>query len=111
MANYVYKFFDNLKVFVQSKDFMKKINSMIKKLDEKKNDFMEKCEEWFKAYHNMDKDAMNKISESLNSNKYVLNRYSECVKENNIIQNMTKMINNNKGILSENQQRLVEVIS
>ena len=112
VANYVYKFFDDLKIYVQSKDFIKKINSMIKKLDAKKDEFLDKCEEWFKAYANMDKNEMNKISEKLANNSYVLNRYTDCVKENNIIQNMTKMVNNNnKGLLSKNQQRLAEVIS
>ena len=111
VGNYVYKFFNNLEVFVQSKDFMKKINIMIKKLDEKKDEFIKKCEEWFKAYNNMNKEEMNKIAEKLNNNTYVLNRYSECVKENNIIKNMTEMINNNKALLSENQQRLIQVVS
>ena len=111
VANYVYKFFDNLRSFVQSKDFMDKINKMIKKLDDKKTEFLNKCEEWFCAYKNMDIKSINNISDALSNNNYVLNRYKECVKENSIIQNMTAMVNNSKKPLSECQQRLCEVIS
>ena len=53
---------------------------------------------------------INSISEQLAGEKYVLNRYYECKKENNIIQNMTAMVNNKKGLLSAEQQRLCEVI-
>lgn len=34
--------------------------------------------------------------------KYVLDRYKDCIKENNVIQNMTAMIKNTNKALTEN---------
>ena len=58
----------------------------------------------------MNMDKLNSIASDLDSNKYVLARYTDCVKENSIIQNMTAMVNNKSGMLTENQQRLCQVI-
>ena len=110
VGDFVYKFFDKLKEYILSKDFMKKLNTKVEKLASKKEDFLDKCEEWYKSYNNMDIPTMNSISEQLSANKYVLSRYDECKKENNIIQNMTAMVNSKKGLLSSEQQRLCEVI-
>lgn len=110
VGDFVYKFFDKLKEYILSKEFMNKINSLIEKLIKKKDDFLNKCEKWYESYKNMDIKDINSISEELASNKYVLTRYEDCKKENNIIQNMTEMINNKKGFLTAEQQRLCEVI-
>ena len=58
----------------------------------------------------MDMKNINKISEELDANKYIISRYEDCERENNIIQNMTKMINVKSGILSKEQQRLCEAM-
>lgn len=110
VGDFVYKFFDKLKEYILSKDFMKKLSSKVEKVSNKKEEFLGKCEEWYKSYNNMDITAMNSISEQLSANKYVLSRYDECKKENNIIQNMTAMVNSKKTRLSSEQQRLCEVI-
>lgn len=110
VGDFVYKFFDKLQEYILSKDFMKKINSTVEKFTKKKDEFLGKCEEWYKSYNDMDIPAMNSISEELAGNKYVLTRYDECKKENSIIQNMTAMVNSKKGLLSSEQQRLCEVI-
>ena len=110
VGEYVYKFFDKLKNYIMNKEFNKTLSNFIKKLEEKKNKFLLECEEWYKAYKNMDFNKMNTIADKLNDNKYVLSRYIDCVKENNVIQNMTTMVNSKHDSLSYNQQRLCEVI-
>jgi len=110
VGDYVYKFFDKLKSYIMNNEFMKYLNSLIDKLEQKKNQFLNKCEEWYNAYKNRDLDKVNELSQKLNDNKYVLSRYSDCIKENNVIQNITAMVNSKKDVLTANQQRLCEVI-
>lgn len=110
VGDYIYKFFDKLKCYIMNNEFMKYLNNRIDKLEQKKNEFLNKCEEWYNAYKNRDLDKVNELSQKLNDNKYVLSRYSDCVKENNVIQNITAMVNSNRDVLTVNQQRLCEVI-
>ena len=110
VGDYVYKFFDKLKSYIMNNEFMKYLNNLIDKLEQKKNEFLNKCEEWYNAYKSKDLDKINELSQTLNDNKYVLSRYGDCVKENNVIQNITAMVNSKKDILTVNQQRLCEVI-
>ena len=110
VGDYVYKFFDKLKNYIMNNDFGKSLNNFVKKLQDKKDKFLEKCEEWYGAYKNMNLEMMNNIAEELDNNKYVLSRYTDCVKENNVIQNMTLMVNNKNGVLTSNQKRLCQVI-
>lgn len=110
VGDYVYKFFDNLKNYMMNNEFGKSLNNIIKKLEEKKDNFLKKCEEWYNAYKEGNLSKVNNVANELDSNKYVLSRYTDCVKENNIIQNMTAMVNNKKGVLTENEQRLCQVI-
>ena len=110
VGDYVYKFFDKLKNYVMNNEFMKYLNNIIDKLEKKKKEFLAKCEEWYNAYKNKDLDKINGIAEKLNDNKYVLSRYNDCVKENNVIQNITAMVNSKKDILTANQRRLCEVV-
>ena len=53
---------------------------------------------------------MNSLSEEIANDKYNINRYEECKKENSIIQNITAMVNNKNGFLSKEQERLCGVI-
>ena len=110
VGKYVYSFFERLKEYVLSNKFKEKLNNRIDLIMNKKIDFMNKCEQWYNAYKKMDLNELNKISETLSSNKYVISRYEDCASENKIIQNMTEMINNKKTYLTQNQARLCEVI-
>lgn len=110
VGDYVYDFFDKLKGYIMNKEFGKNLNNIINKMEQKKDKFIEKCEEWYDAYKNMNLEKLNGVASELNNNKYVLSRYLDCVKENNIIQNMTAMVNNKHEMLTSNQQRLCEVI-
>jgi len=110
VEDYVYDFFNKLKGYIMNKEFGRNLDNVICRLYHKKDKFLEKCEEWYTAYKNMNLDKINDVASELNKNKYVLARYTECIKENNIIQNMTAMINNKKEALTIEQQRLCQVI-
>lgn len=110
VGKYVYSFFERLKEYILSNKFKEKLNKRIDLLMNRKNDFMNRCEQWYDAYKKLDINEINIISEKLASSKYVLNRYEECARENKIIQNITEMINNKKAYLTQNQTRLCEVI-
>ena len=108
VSDYVYNFFAKLKNYILSNEFLKKINSMVDRLTNKKTEYLQKCEDWYDAYGKMDIEKMNKLSEELGTNRYITSRYEDCNRENNIIQNMTKMVNAKKGVLSLEQQKLCE---
>lgn len=110
VGDYVYKFFDKLKNYIMNNEFGKSLTNFINKLDEKKDKFLQKCEEWYNAYKSGNLVKINNVANELGKNNYVLSRYTDCVKENNIIQNMTAMVNNKNSVLTENQQRLCQVI-
>lgn len=110
VGEYVYDFFDKLKNYIMNKEFGKKLTNIINKLEKKKDKFLEQCEEWYNAYKNMNVDKLNTIAGELDSNKYILSRYTDCEKQNSIIQNMTAMVNNKNDLLTQNQQRLCQVI-
>lgn len=110
VSDCVYSFFNKLKDYVLSKEFVKKIDSIVDKMTNKKHEYLEKCENWYEAYKNMDINVINKISEELSANKYITSRYEDCDRENRIIQNMTLMINNKKTPLSIAQQKLCETM-
>ena len=110
VGDYVYNFFNKLKEYVMNKEFGKSLNNYIKKLEDKRDNFLKKCEEWYLAYKGGDLDKVNTIANELDNNKYILSRYTDCLKENNVIQNMTCMVNNTKKVLTANQQRLCQII-
>lgn len=110
VGDYVYTFFDKLEAYVMNKDFMKKVEQTLSKFENKKEDFMKKCDEWYNAYREMDVQQMNRLSEKINKDIYVTSRYKDCLKENKLIQNMTAMINSTNKALSQEQQTLCQVL-
>lgn len=110
VGDYVYTFFDKLKNYIMNNEFGKSLTSFVKKLDDKKDKFLQKCEDWYEAYKSGNITKLTTLANDLNKNDYVLNRYIDCKKENNIIQNMTSMLKNTNKLLTENQQRLCQVI-
>lgn len=110
VGEYVYNFFDKLKNYIMNNTFMKKINSLLEKMMSKKTTYMDVCNKWYEAYDNMDLTEINNIAQKLSDNRYILNRYEDCKKENSIIQNMTAMVNSKKASLSSMQQKLCEAM-
>lgn len=110
VGQHVYNFFDKLKNYIMNKEFSKSLTSIINKLEQKKDKFLKKCEEWYEAYKSLNIYKLNDIANELKSSKSILSRYTDCEKQNNIIQNLTAMVNNKKDFLTSEQQRLCQVI-
>ena len=110
VGQYVYDFFNKLKSFVLTNSFSEKINEFLRKLEQKKDRFFEKCNEWYNSYANMDLEKINTIAKNLNSKKEILSQYLECAKENQVIQNMTKMVNSKQEKLTANQLQLCKTL-
>jgi len=110
VGKHVCDFFYKLKDYILTNRFTEKITEFIDKLSFKKEKFFTKCGEWYDAYSAMDIEKISKISKNLNRNSDVLEQYKECNKENQIIQNMTKMIQNKNQKLSEAQLQLCKTI-
>ena len=61
------------------------------------------CNKWYQEYDKFNIENLNTIAKTLSSKiKNVINS-KECLIENNLIQNMTKLINSRKEKLSSSQ--------
>lgn len=103
---YIKDFFDKTKDFIKSNEFLNKISAGMKKCVEKINNFKNTCKEWFEAYDKFDLDSINQIANNLNKSKNKVSFDTDCISQNNVIQNMTKLINNKKDKLSELQMQI-----
>lgn len=103
---YIKDFFDKTKIFVKSKDFINKLDTGIKKVLGNIDNFKENCKKWYSAYDKFDLSLINEIADSLNKNKNKISFDTECLSQNNIIQNMTELINNKKDKLSSLQMQI-----
>lgn len=102
----VEKLVKNVKNFIMSNSFIQKLNNGINKVLEKSNNFKKICENWYKAYDEFNIDSINEIARELDTKKETVLNNSDCLKENNIIQNMTKLINSKKDKLSQMQLQI-----
>lgn len=100
------KVIDSVKNFLQSNSFISKIDSGLKKIFNRKNNFKNACDNWYKSYENFNIKDINNYANILNKFKNSLKYDKECVQQNNIIQNMTKLINNKKDKLSQIQLQI-----
>lgn len=103
-------FFDKTKDFINSNMFHIKINDGIKKIKEKLNSFKELSKKWYEFYDKFDLDNLNNVSKKLNEYKKVLSLDKQSLKENDIIQNMTELINNKKDKLSQIQLQMCKTL-
>lgn len=110
VADEVYQFFDKLKNYILSKEFNYKLIEVINKLVKKKENFMNMCNNWYKAYSKLDIPEMNELSKSIMKNKDILLNFKECSREGKIISNMTNMVNNKNSKLTEMQLNLCKTI-
>ena len=93
---YIKDFFDKTRDFIKSNEFLNKINIRMNKCIEKINNFKEVCKEWYNAYDKFDLESINNIANTLNKKRNNVSFNAECINQNNVIQNMTRLINNKK---------------
>lgn len=93
LSSVIRDFIDKAKSFVSSKDFSDKITNTINKFFDKTKEFKDMCKKWYDSYEKFNVEDINKIARNLSQKvKNVINS-KECLTENNLIQNMTKLIN------------------
>ena len=101
--NYIDDFFMGLKSFVSSTEFKKKIYANLEKCLDKVDDFKELCNDWYDAYDNFNVDELKNIAGKLNKLKSKVSFNNDCMNENNIIQNVTELVNRKKQKLTKIQ--------
>lgn len=104
VSEHIGTFFKELKQFVVSNKFVEKIEEILKKLNEKKEKFLKQVKEWYTSYENLNIDKMQEIANKLKRKKDVINEYSECEKENGVIQNITSMLTAKNKKAEENEK-------
>ena len=105
-VSFIKDFINKTKDFVCNKGFKDKLNSGIKKIYNKVDQYKEKCEKWYDYYNKLDFDNMNNIAKSLKSEKSKVSIDADCIKQNNIIQNMMELVNTKKDKLSPIQLQI-----
>ena len=106
MLPIIQKISESLKGFLSSKSFLEKIQKGIDNIFDKAKEFKKYCQEWYNAYDKFDMEKMNEIANNLNAKKGKVQGDGECIRENEIIQNMTTLINNKRDKLSNMQLQI-----
>ena len=96
-------FFTKLKSFVSSVEFKNKLYASIDKSLNKVDDFKELCNDWYDAYDKFDLKDIQNIANRLNKLKTKVKFNTNCITENNIIQNVTELVKYKKNKLTKNQ--------
>lgn len=107
-AQFVKDFFKNMKDYIFSKQFAERLESGFKKITEKKDKFMETCQNWYMNYEKQDINNMNMVADDLKSKYNTVKNDKQCERENSIIQNITKLYNEKKDKLSDAELQLCQ---
>lgn len=103
---YIKYFFESVKGFVKSNEFLNKISNGINNSIGKIENFKDICKKWYSAYDKFDIDEINNIANNLDKKKKSISFNKDCLEQNNVIQNMTELINNKRDKLSELQMQI-----
>ena len=97
-----------LKSFINSKDFLTKIDVKIEKIQEKIKLTQENIEKWFKAYDKLDFSSMDKILKEVKKFKNVLT--GEILRDTNLVENLSEILNIKREKLSNTQIEVCKTI-
>lgn len=101
--NYIEDFFTNLKSYVSSMEFKRKLYASIEKCLDKVDNFKELCNDWYDAYDNFNMNDIKDIANKLNKMKTKVSFNNDCINENTIIQNITELVDRRKQKLTKTQ--------
>lgn len=96
-------FFEDIKSFFKSNSFVNKIEQGINRIKNNITKFKDLCNKWYESYENFNLNDINDIANSINKFKSRISGNNECLREGDIIQNMTALINNKMDKLSKTQ--------
>ncbi|MEG0872544.1 MAG: hypothetical protein RSE00_01590 [Clostridia bacterium] len=105
-ANFIGDFVKKTKDFLFSKSFKDKVDLGIEKVMAKTKEIDGLCDSWYSAYEKFDIMSINKIAQKINRKERLVFDHSSFTKENNAIQNMTKLVNEKKEKLSPIQLQI-----
>lgn len=97
------EFFQDLRGFFKSNLFAQKIEQRINRLKNKVEKFQNLCKNWYEAYEKFDVTQINQVAQDLKKSFPNVSNDQNCVKENQVIQNMTKLINQKMDKLTKTQ--------
>lgn len=95
-----------IKDFIISNSFIQKLNNAVNRVINKADEYLKVCKDWYKAYEEFDLKSMNDLAKQLENKKVKIQNNEICLKENNIIQNMTRLVNSKKDKLSNLQLQI-----
>lgn len=104
------KFLGDIKNYINSKEFKVKVDSNIDKLLEKKEKFNSLCEQWYNLYEKFDLLGMNNICKNIKRMQPHIVNDKDCIKQTNIIENMTRLINSKHDRLSRTEMKVCNTI-
>lgn len=110
VGDFVYDFFDKIKDSPLNNSFLRKIEDGIEKATEVKERFLDKCNEFKKAYENFDMDKITKLAEELEHSVKNVKFDGQCIRENKTIQNIFTLVNNKKEKLTDAQLQLCNMM-
>lgn len=96
-------FLNDVKAFLKGNAFVVKIEQGINNVKNKISKFKELCNNWYSAYEKFDIREINDVAKKVAQKTSSVSGFSESVRENSIIQNMTKLINSKMDKLSKTQ--------
>lgn len=109
-ANIIGDFVKQTKNFIFSNAFKLKLDSKINKVLDKTKDYGDLCKNWYEAYEKFDLDSINKLAEKINKKEKGIEFNKDNINENNIIQNITKLVNVKKEKLSPIQLQICNTL-
>lgn len=110
MGSVLKVFSKGVRNFLLSNSFIQKINSGILRFKNKVNKFNNLCNDWYKVYKDFDLDKINDVYKQISNYKSKVNNSYDCIKQANIIENMTKFVNEKREKLSNNQLEICKSI-
>ena len=110
VGDFMYDFFNKLKDAPLSNEFLNKMDNSINKITKAKEDFASKCNEFMEAYNDFNIQKINEIAKELEQKIKLKKHDEECIRENKIIQNITKLVNNKNDRLTDAQLQLCHIM-
>ncbi len=107
-SNYIEDFVNKLKNFALSVEFKNKVQNGLDKCLNKVEKFKNMCTLWYDAYNQLNIEDIQLIAGNLKDMKNKVKFDSECLNENEVIQNITELVTRKKDRLSNARMDIYE---
>ncbi len=110
LADVISNYKEDIKNFINSKNFTNKLSGVIEKMQEKQNSIKSLFESWKENYENFDLNKINELFSEIKSKKNVISSSSFLKNEFKFINNVMEFVNNKQEKLSEFQLETCRII-